>query len=161
MPEENSPANLNESQAVKSQRTGKSSSGKEAFRYAQQAARAAREAAKAVAALSTAEKDAALAAISEELQRSGEEILAGNALDMAAGEAAGLGTRMTPLTQDKPKPLIEVLGKPLIDHVIDRLVQGGVNFIVVNVHRCKANLRSVALLRRKQIDADPSVSLDV
>jgi MurNAc alpha-1-phosphate uridylyltransferase len=48
--------------------------------------------------------------------------------------AAGLGTRMAPLTQEKPKPLIEVNAKPLIDHVIDRLVRGGVNFIVVNVH---------------------------
>ena len=48
--------------------------------------------------------------------------------------AAGLGTRMAPLTQEKPKPLIELNGKPLIDHVIDRLALGGVNFIVVNVH---------------------------
>jgi MurNAc alpha-1-phosphate uridylyltransferase len=48
--------------------------------------------------------------------------------------AAGLGTRMAPLTREKPKPLIELNGKPLIDHAIDRLVRGGVNFIVVNVH---------------------------
>jgi N-acetyl-alpha-D-muramate 1-phosphate uridylyltransferase len=48
--------------------------------------------------------------------------------------AAGLGTRMAPLTLERPKPLIPLNGKPLIDHVIDRLVQGGVNFIVVNVH---------------------------
>lgn len=48
--------------------------------------------------------------------------------------AAGLGTRMAPLTLERPKPLIPVNGKPLIDHVIDRLVHGGVNFIVVNVH---------------------------
>ena len=48
--------------------------------------------------------------------------------------AAGLGTRMAPLTLERPKPLIPLNGKPLIDHVIDRLVQGGVNFIIVNVH---------------------------
>jgi MurNAc alpha-1-phosphate uridylyltransferase len=48
--------------------------------------------------------------------------------------AAGLGTRMAPLTLEKPKPLITLHGKPLIDHAIDRLVRGGVNFIVVNVH---------------------------
>ena len=48
--------------------------------------------------------------------------------------AAGLGTRMQPLTREKPKPLIELNGKPLIDHAIDRLVRGGVNFFVVNVH---------------------------
>ena len=48
--------------------------------------------------------------------------------------AAGLGTRMAPLTRETPKPLIKLGGKPLIDHAIDRLVAGGVNFIVVNVH---------------------------
>ncbi len=48
--------------------------------------------------------------------------------------AAGLGTRMAPLTLQKPKPLIELNGKPLIDHCIDRLVCNGINYIVVNVH---------------------------
>ncbi len=48
--------------------------------------------------------------------------------------AAGLGTRMAPLTLETPKPLIRLGGKPLIDHAIDRLVAGGVDYIVVNVH---------------------------
>ncbi len=48
--------------------------------------------------------------------------------------AAGLGTRMAPLTGERPKPLIELRGKPLIDHAIDHLKKGGVNFFVVNVH---------------------------
>jgi MurNAc alpha-1-phosphate uridylyltransferase len=48
--------------------------------------------------------------------------------------AAGLGTRMRPLTNDRPKPLITVDGRTLLDHAIDRLKSVGVNTFVVNVH---------------------------
>jgi MurNAc alpha-1-phosphate uridylyltransferase len=48
--------------------------------------------------------------------------------------AAGFGERMRPLTNTKPKPLIEVAGKPLLDHVLDRLGDAGVEKAVVNVH---------------------------
>jgi len=48
--------------------------------------------------------------------------------------AAGLGKRMRPLTATKPKPLIEVNGKALLDHVLDKLRIAGVQKIVVNVH---------------------------
>lgn len=48
--------------------------------------------------------------------------------------AAGLGTRLRPLTNDKPKALVEVNGKPLLEIVIQRLKQYGFTDIVVNVH---------------------------
>ena len=60
--------------------------------------------------------------------------------------AAGLGTRMRPLTDDRPKALVEVGGKALIDHVLDRLAETGVERAVVNVHwfadRLEAHLAS-------------------
>jgi MurNAc alpha-1-phosphate uridylyltransferase len=48
--------------------------------------------------------------------------------------AAGLGKRMRPLTASRPKPLIEVGGKALLDHVLERLRTAGVRKVVVNVH---------------------------
>ncbi|HEX2654568.1 MAG TPA: nucleotidyltransferase family protein [Xanthobacteraceae bacterium] len=48
--------------------------------------------------------------------------------------AAGRGTRMAPLTNHKPKPLVSVAGRPLIDHVLDRLADAGVERAIVNIH---------------------------
>lgn len=48
--------------------------------------------------------------------------------------AAGLGLRLRPMTLTRPKPLIEVAGRTLVDHVLDRLAAAGVDSVVVNVH---------------------------
>jgi MurNAc alpha-1-phosphate uridylyltransferase len=56
--------------------------------------------------------------------------------------AAGFGTRMRPLTNDLPKPLVKVHGKALIDHVVDRLVAAGVELVVVNLHHHAAQLKA-------------------
>jgi len=48
--------------------------------------------------------------------------------------AAGHGTRMRPLTNDRAKAMVEVGGKPLIDHMLDRLEEAGIERAVVNVH---------------------------
>ena len=73
--------------------------------------------------------------------------------------AAGLGTRMRPLTNDRPKPMVTVAGRTLIDHAIDRLVAAGVDLVVVNLHYRAQMLRD-HLAGRRDVEIRYSVETD-
>jgi N-acetyl-alpha-D-muramate 1-phosphate uridylyltransferase len=62
--------------------------------------------------------------------------------------AAGKGERMRPLTLRTPKPLVQLAGKPLIDHVLNRLAQAGVKTAIVNVHYLPDQLEAHVLNRQ-------------
>ncbi|MEY3833773.1 MAG: hypothetical protein RLZZ130_1251 [Pseudomonadota bacterium] len=70
--------------------------------------------------------------------------------------AAGKGTRMMPLTADRPKPLVEVGGVALLDHVLDHLRDAGVGKIVVNAHYLADQVE--AHLAAHATDFDVSIS---
>src|SRR5215472_8924269 len=66
--------------------------------------------------------------------------------------AAGIGIRMRPLTDRMPKPLVGVGGKALIDYVLDRLADAGVERAVVNVHHLADQIeRHLAARQRPQV----------
>lgn len=70
------------------------------------------------------------------------------ALRTAMVLAAGLGTRMRPLTDDRPKALVELDGRALVDHMLDRLAEGGVTRAVVNLHAFADRLETHLRARR-------------
>ncbi|MCF3639930.1 nucleotidyltransferase family protein [Rhizobium sp. TRM95111] len=55
--------------------------------------------------------------------------------------AAGLGTRLRPITDTMPKPLVRVGGKPMIDYALDALAEAGVRRAAVNVHHFAGQMR--------------------
>jgi len=72
--------------------------------------------------------------------------------EVAMVMAAGLGKRMRPLTATRPKPLVEVAGKALLDHCFDRLRAAGVRKAVVNVHYLAGALEAHLKNRVQGID---------
>ncbi|MBN9057094.1 MAG: nucleotidyltransferase family protein [Rhizobiales bacterium] len=56
--------------------------------------------------------------------------------------AAGLGTRLRPVTDTMPKPLVPIAGKPMIDYGLDALAEAGVKRAVVNVHHFADQMRA-------------------
>lgn len=69
--------------------------------------------------------------------------------------AAGLGKRMRPITATVPKPLVEVAGRALLDHALDRAAESGITHAVVNVHYL-ADLVEAHLARR---EAAPAITV--
>ena len=63
--------------------------------------------------------------------------------------AAGLGARMRPLTDTVPKPLIEINGRPLIDHALDRFKSAGIVEVVINVHHLADKIEAHLKARKK------------
>ena len=70
--------------------------------------------------------------------------------------AAGLGTRLKSLTHDKPKALVELNGKPLLQHCIENLTDNGFHHIVINVHHFGEQI--IDFVEHHSFDADIKIS---
>ena len=70
--------------------------------------------------------------------------------------AAGLGTRLKALTQDKPKALVELNGKPLLQHCIEDLIANGFHHIVINVHHFGDQI--IDFVKSHHFDAEIQIS---
>lgn len=75
--------------------------------------------------------------------------------------AAGLGTRMLPLTSTKPKALLPVGGVPLLERCINRLSEAGCKHLVVNVHHFAAMVKDFIASRRWEVAIDISDESDM
>ena len=70
--------------------------------------------------------------------------------------AAGLGTRLKALTQDKPKALVPLNGKPLLQHCIENLIANGFHHIVINVHHFGKQI--INFVENNHFDAEIEIS---
>ena len=70
--------------------------------------------------------------------------------------AAGMGTRMRPITDTVPKPLVRIAGRTMLDHMLDRLDEAGVGRAVVNVHHLADQIEE-RLRERRHDRAAPEV----
>lgn len=86
--------------------------------------------------------------------------MTGQSIKTAMVLAAGKGTRMRPLTDDRPKPMVEIRGRSLIDHTLDRLRDAGVEEVVVNLHYM-ADMLEAHLARRDDLTIRFSDERDV
>ncbi len=70
--------------------------------------------------------------------------------------AAGLGTRLGALTQDRPKALVPLNGKPLLQHCIEDLIANGFHHIVINVHHYGEQI--IDFVESHRFDAEIEIS---
>ena len=70
--------------------------------------------------------------------------------------AAGLGTRLYPLTANKPKALVEYKGKPLLEHAITKILEAGIQHIVINVHHFGEQI--IEYINQHHYNADIEIS---
>ena len=70
--------------------------------------------------------------------------------------AAGLGTRLQALTHDRPKALVELNGKPLLQHCIENLIANDFHHIVINVHHFGEQI--IDFVAQHHFDADIQIS---
>jgi N-acetyl-alpha-D-muramate 1-phosphate uridylyltransferase len=71
------------------------------------------------------------------------------AVDTAMVFAAGLGTRMRPITDTLPKPLVKIGGRTMLDHMLDRLAEAGVARAIVNVHHLADQVEAAVVGRTR------------
>ena len=70
--------------------------------------------------------------------------------------SAGLGTRLYPLTENKPKALVEYQGKPLLEHAITKILEAGIRHIVINVHHFAEQI--IEYINQHHYNADIEIS---